>query len=763
MAAPPEARGVAPATPKKVPKDANEVMEMYGDYIDELYSRWPETFKKLHDFLKRGNCRCSSSQACQCTSVGMMCDCSDPSTCTCGGVNPQTLENDVGCCTHQLKHKVRVYDINPEATTLESYVTVRGEKHRQQIYYDAADEKELEKLKTDLFESSKTEATGSGGAKNTHLRLITVSHLSANVAKMLGGIYDIHADFFNRHLPGTEAISGRLLSRVPSAIQIEFDELYEARDPFEKIWRVAEKPGGLQGHKFIRHALQQNFLICQAGWDYFPISEGDWKNGRRNTPMSAGFEDVNAENTFQFNLAHRISVYSIPKGHGGHPMTAIILFYPRLELCNNPSHLIHSASAEGEAGMGLREHDAKRNRNECSLLEFRAIPDTIPPMSDYTPTKKMQQQGMPPRSDIFGNNTFQLKDKWDYAGGFHKEFLLHVENHFKSCQEKKIKVNIDFIHCFGFPLFRIVSANWARLIHKRGLDLDMLEWRPHEDKDTKGSIHTVEETKSRRGALVRHHKAITATLEMLRHLKQQEKAAHFEDEVTKVGDSNLKELEKVKLKYRDDDNGYNKGLSDGLSGEDADGDTWEALYYDFFELKAGVDALEKRADKIAESMLAMMNVKIQSSNREILVSSKDILASSKKIMGSNGDILKSNGEILELHKKLMEVNTEIQRSAQISGERGGALNWIVAVISVFLGAFTIVDAVYPLNPNSDEFIPTGNGKFWRLWGIVLSVAMVVAVVWYVVAKIRAEAKEKEQKKKWIEKGILPDEEGKYHV
>jgi len=290
---------------------------------------------------------------------------------------------------------------------------------------------------------------------------------------------------------------------------------------------------------------------------------------------------------------------------------------------------------------------------------------------------------------------------------------LHVENHFKRCQEKKIKVDVDFIHCFVFPLFRIVSANWTRLIHKRGLDLDMLEWRPQEDKDTTGSIHTVEETKSRRGALVRHQKAITATLEMLRHLKQQEKAAQFEDEVTNVGDANLKELEKVKLKYRDDDNGYNKGLSDGLSGQDADGDTWEALYYDFFELKAGVDALEKRADKIAESMLAMMNVKIQSSNREIQASSKDIFASSKKTM---------------------ELNTQIQHSAQISGEHEGALNWMVAVASVFLGAFTIADAVYPLNPNSDEFIPTGNGKFWRLWGIALSVAIFVAVIWYVVAK-----------------------------
>ena len=67
--------------------------------------------------------------------------------------------------------------------------------------------------------------------------------------------------------------------------------------------------------------------------------------------------------------------------------------------------------------------------------------------------------------------------------------------------------------------------------------------------------------------------------------QQQEKTAHFRDEVAGLGDSepNLKEWEKIKVKYLDDDHQYNKGLSDGLSGEDdADGDTWEALYYDFF-------------------------------------------------------------------------------------------------------------------------------------------------------------------------------------
>src|SRR5205823_1059494 len=85
---------------------------------------------------------------------------------------------------------------------------------------------------------------------NTYFRLITVSHLSANVAKLLGGLYNIHADFFNRHFPGTEAISGRLLSRVSSAIQIEFDELYETNADFQSLW--GQLGHDMNGHDFIK-------------------------------------------------------------------------------------------------------------------------------------------------------------------------------------------------------------------------------------------------------------------------------------------------------------------------------------------------------------------------------------------------------------------------------------------------------------------------------------------------------------------------------
>lgn len=237
------------------------------------------------------------------------------------------------CFTHRLKHRVRVYDIDTTASDFDKYLKKPGPDHQGQNYFDAGVEDQLEELKVNLWngilaEKQERETNDSAGhgtkentVRDTHFRLITVSHLSANVAKLLGGIYDIHADFFNRHLPGTEAIAGRLLSRVPSAIQIEFDELYEAHSTFKGIWESDEMPEGLRGHQLIKDALDQNFLIPQAGWDYFPISERDWNRGRGNTPMSAGFEDIDAKNVFQFNLAHRISVYSIPRGHQGHIRT----------------------------------------------------------------------------------------------------------------------------------------------------------------------------------------------------------------------------------------------------------------------------------------------------------------------------------------------------------------------------------------------------------------------------------------------------------
>jgi hypothetical protein len=82
------------------------------------------------------------------------------------------------------------------------------------------------------------EHSSGGDIPKKPCRVITVSHLSPNVAKLLRSKFKISADFFNRHLPGTGAISGRLISHLPSAVQIDLDELYESHNTFEDIWNT---------------------------------------------------------------------------------------------------------------------------------------------------------------------------------------------------------------------------------------------------------------------------------------------------------------------------------------------------------------------------------------------------------------------------------------------------------------------------------------------------------------------------------------------
>jgi hypothetical protein len=116
-----------------------------------------------------------------------------------------------------------------------------------QAYYDTTDQDDFRKLQEKL--SSKLEADDRNketrepgespsceSPESPPCHLITVSHLSPNVANLLGGMYDIPADFFNRHPPGTEAISGRLISRLPSSVQIDFGELYESTVTFDELW-----------------------------------------------------------------------------------------------------------------------------------------------------------------------------------------------------------------------------------------------------------------------------------------------------------------------------------------------------------------------------------------------------------------------------------------------------------------------------------------------------------------------------------------------
>lgn len=222
-----------------------------------------------------------------------------------------------------MKHIVRVYDINPRAITEDAGV----DEFLQIFEYNVGQPNELvqlqiklldegwEKLWNETQENDDDEFHEVFQSKGLPCRLITVNHLSSNVAKLLGAKYDIPADFFNRHLPGTEAISGRLISRLTSSVQIDFDEIYESIATFKSMWPDKDPS---YGHKIILRAMESQFLYRNVGYDYFPVSFGDWWSSRDNSTLSNGFEILKQDdlmNVFQFNLTHRISVYANPPGH----------------------------------------------------------------------------------------------------------------------------------------------------------------------------------------------------------------------------------------------------------------------------------------------------------------------------------------------------------------------------------------------------------------------------------------------------------------
>lgn len=83
------------------------------------------------------------------------------------------------------------------------------------------------------------------------------------------------------------------------------------------------------GHSVIKQAIKRHFLF-PVGWDYFPVKAKDWLNSVRNVSDRSGYEVLLREggeraviNLFQFNLTHRISVYSNPPKH---PQTGMYEF-----------------------------------------------------------------------------------------------------------------------------------------------------------------------------------------------------------------------------------------------------------------------------------------------------------------------------------------------------------------------------------------------------------------------------------------------------
>jgi hypothetical protein len=151
------------------------------------------------------------------------------------------------------------------------------------------------------------------------------------------------------------------------------------------------------------------------------------------------------------------------------------------------------------------------------------------------------------------------------------------------------------VYLFGAPLFEIVAANWARLVVRRSFDLDLLEWRPVERMQKK----TVEEIKSRRMAITKHQRDITASVEVLRSLTQEERYSNLSRKHHNDDQSNPKDhIDTLMLALMESSVGWNRGRSNGLVAEEAEDNSWERVFYDFFELQASMDALEKRADKI---------------------------------------------------------------------------------------------------------------------------------------------------------------------
>ena len=321
---------------------ANEEMDNYQKYVDELSSHLPASFDRLNRFLKRGNCTC---EKCPCRHAV------HADTCTCiqttGGnclcrkeeeteeiPSPKKKASEKPkppcktCPALQLDDTVRVYTIDPDKNEWDDFFDVKS--------YRTSDLGEFEKLQDRLYkeefnpnnpeseEEVEPVVPSDEPLPTKKCHLITVKHLSPRVAKLLGAKFKISADFFNRHLPGTEAISGRLISRLPSAVQIDFDELYESRLTFSELFpdvKVDDTDDlAMEGHTQIRESMKQHFYF-PVGWCHFPISKEGWLSSTKNVKLKSGYEVLLGEegkkldNVFQFNLNHRISIYSEPVGH----------------------------------------------------------------------------------------------------------------------------------------------------------------------------------------------------------------------------------------------------------------------------------------------------------------------------------------------------------------------------------------------------------------------------------------------------------------
>jgi hypothetical protein len=343
---------------------AKKAMKEYQRYVDDLCYRLPGSFSKLNWFLNRGNCGCLAkhnevqlpkhvwrpfkkskeqenvagtlTRACACVETGGNCICQDNENCGC--------PND--CKTRPLNESVRIYTIDPDKDDWSELLNTRK--------FETANPGDFEELQRFLFDPEFDPRDDTNEAERQPLdddpiptgkcRLITVNHLSPRVAKLLGGKFKISAGFFNSHLPGTEPISGRLIYRLPSSVQIDFDELYESRLEFEELW-PGDKDAIELGYHRINQSIRDHFLY-KVGWDHFPITEKEWFSSLQNVKMKSASECLmpdgeRAKNVFQFSLFHRISIFSEPVSH---PRTgqSFTLFWATATKFNSYHHILSS-------------------------------------------------------------------------------------------------------------------------------------------------------------------------------------------------------------------------------------------------------------------------------------------------------------------------------------------------------------------------------------------------------------------------------------
>jgi hypothetical protein len=122
---------------------------------------------------------------------------------------------------------------------------------------------------------------------------------------------------------------------------------------------------------------------------------------------------------------------------------------------------------------------------------------------------------------------------------------------------------------------------------------------------------TVEEIKSRRIAITKHQRDIAASVEVLRSLTQEERYSNLIHMHDIDDQTNPKtHMDTLTLALMETNAEWNRGRSNGLVAEEAEDNSWERVFYDFFELQASMDALEQRADKIQDGIFGLLSVKL---------------------------------------------------------------------------------------------------------------------------------------------------------